>query len=211
MSRKAFIQARRGDSTEWNVENPTLALGEFGYAVDTKEIKLGDGVTPWASLDDCGMSTVYQNKLDELDIGYKGFAEVDDIALLYNAARSVVDPEQNNDEFLGKFVIAKVNGDEPRMYTYNDQENTWEGLAFLKEVEELRGELNFYQEIAFDNVDNVVIDYSSFPVRPVIETWIEVGLGAYNKAEPVMTYDTTNQIVTVTFGGTYQSGYLILK
>ena len=44
------IQIRRGTSAYWAECNTTLAEGEFGYEVDTKKIKLGDGLTAWNSL-----------------------------------------------------------------------------------------------------------------------------------------------------------------
>lgn len=37
-------------STEWETENPVLALGTLGLEVDTGATKAGDGVTPWSSL-----------------------------------------------------------------------------------------------------------------------------------------------------------------
>lgn len=45
----SYIQflIRRGTEAEWAVANPVLGLGEFGLATDTRELKLGDGVTAW--------------------------------------------------------------------------------------------------------------------------------------------------------------------
>lgn len=44
------IQLRRGTSTEWQLVNPILAVGEVGLETDTKFIKVGNGVTAWNSL-----------------------------------------------------------------------------------------------------------------------------------------------------------------
>ena len=44
------IQLRQGTATDWQTHNPTLSLGEPGYATDTKKLKVGDGVTPWNTL-----------------------------------------------------------------------------------------------------------------------------------------------------------------
>lgn len=44
------IQLRRGLSSEWTTVNPLLASGEIGIETDTKQIKVGDGVTYWNSL-----------------------------------------------------------------------------------------------------------------------------------------------------------------
>jgi len=45
-----IIQIRRDTSTNWINANPILADGEFGYEIDTKKYKLGDGTTAWIDL-----------------------------------------------------------------------------------------------------------------------------------------------------------------
>jgi hypothetical protein len=45
------IQIRRDTSDKWFVNNPILLEGEFGYETDTTYMKIGDGTTPWNSLD----------------------------------------------------------------------------------------------------------------------------------------------------------------
>ena len=44
------IQLRRGTAAEWTASNPTLTEGEVGVETDTKKLKVGDGLTVWASL-----------------------------------------------------------------------------------------------------------------------------------------------------------------
>jgi hypothetical protein len=44
------IQLRRGTAAFWTDENPILHLGEPGYEIDTKRMKLGDGETHWREL-----------------------------------------------------------------------------------------------------------------------------------------------------------------
>lgn len=41
---------RRGTAAEWAAANPVLGDGELGLETDTKILKIGDGVTAWASL-----------------------------------------------------------------------------------------------------------------------------------------------------------------
>ena len=41
------IKLRRGLSTEWSSVNPILSQGEPGFATDTNELRLGDGINPW--------------------------------------------------------------------------------------------------------------------------------------------------------------------
>lgn len=45
------IQFRRDTSANWTANNPILLQGEFGYELNTGYAKIGDGQTPWASLD----------------------------------------------------------------------------------------------------------------------------------------------------------------
>jgi len=44
------IRARRDSASNWSTNNPVLALGEFGFELDTNKLKIGDGVSPWNSL-----------------------------------------------------------------------------------------------------------------------------------------------------------------
>lgn len=41
------IQLRRDSSTNWGLVNPILAEGEMGVELDTKKIKIGDGINSW--------------------------------------------------------------------------------------------------------------------------------------------------------------------
>lgn len=45
------ILFRRGTDNEWTQANPVLRLGEMGFVTDTRRLKVGDGITPWNSLD----------------------------------------------------------------------------------------------------------------------------------------------------------------
>ena len=44
------IQLRRDTAANWASVNPVLADGEIGYEKDTKQIKVGNGITQWNSL-----------------------------------------------------------------------------------------------------------------------------------------------------------------
>ena len=45
------FQLRRDTAANWTSANTVLELGEPGFETDTQKLKVGDGVTPWASLD----------------------------------------------------------------------------------------------------------------------------------------------------------------
>ena len=46
----AQIRLRRDQTANWTSANPTLAAGEAGYELDTRRIKIGDGVSAWNDL-----------------------------------------------------------------------------------------------------------------------------------------------------------------
>jgi len=45
------ILFRRGTESQWIAANPVLRLGELGYVTDIQRFKIGDGNTPWNSLE----------------------------------------------------------------------------------------------------------------------------------------------------------------
>lgn len=47
---KTRIQIRRDISSNWNALDPILSAGEFGFELNTKKIKIGDGSTKWSDL-----------------------------------------------------------------------------------------------------------------------------------------------------------------
>ena len=43
-------QLRRNTAERWKILNPVLLEGEQGFELDTGRTKIGDGITPWVSL-----------------------------------------------------------------------------------------------------------------------------------------------------------------
>lgn len=41
---------KRATSARWQEVNPILMAGEPGFETDTHQLKIGDGLTPWANL-----------------------------------------------------------------------------------------------------------------------------------------------------------------
>lgn len=63
------IRLRRGNQADWENVNPVLAAGEPAYVYETKQLKIGDGVTAWndlqyASLNDASGTLIVLNPLD---------------------------------------------------------------------------------------------------------------------------------------------------
>lgn len=50
MPRKSLIQLRRGTSEQWNLNDTVLEEGEVGFAIDTGEVKIGNGADGWNDL-----------------------------------------------------------------------------------------------------------------------------------------------------------------
>ncbi|MBA3551203.1 hypothetical protein H0W32_03280, partial [Patescibacteria group bacterium] len=48
------IRLKREDAVDWASANPILGLGESGYDVTNKQIRVGDGLTPWNDLTPIG-------------------------------------------------------------------------------------------------------------------------------------------------------------
>ena len=46
-----LMQTRRGLASAWTSANPVLAEGEWGFEIDTRLAKCGNGSTAWNSLD----------------------------------------------------------------------------------------------------------------------------------------------------------------
>ena len=63
MPRQNNIQFRKGSSSQWISQNPTLASGEPGYDLSNKVLKIGDGTSNWIDL-----SGINQNIVAGYDI-----------------------------------------------------------------------------------------------------------------------------------------------
>lgn len=60
---RTTFQFKRGLASAWERNNPILAPGEPGWTLDTHILKIGDGVTPWNSL-----NAISGIEIDEADI-----------------------------------------------------------------------------------------------------------------------------------------------
>lgn len=56
----AIVQQRRDIASRWAKVNPILQQGEVGYETDTRQRKIGNGVTPWNDLPYDGNPCVQQ-------------------------------------------------------------------------------------------------------------------------------------------------------
>jgi len=74
MPRKQLIQVRRDTAANWTSVNPVLAAGEHGFELNTNQLKVGDGSTPWNTLKYIAGNKVSKDTLvyDVKDYGAKG-------------------------------------------------------------------------------------------------------------------------------------------
>ena len=79
MPRIQLIKIRRDTAANWAAANPVLALGEPGYATDTKVQKTGDGVTAWNSLAANGSTTYAPISSLATVIAYNGDGSVNTV------------------------------------------------------------------------------------------------------------------------------------
>lgn len=54
MPRNDLLLFRRGTAAEWASANPVLASGEVGFAIDTNELRVGNGTDGWNELEKIG-------------------------------------------------------------------------------------------------------------------------------------------------------------
>lgn len=80
---RTTLKLRRGFAEVWEKNNPILQEGEPGYALDTKVLKIGDGITPWLELKGIDSSDEnYDDIISELEsklIGKSGSGQNSEI------------------------------------------------------------------------------------------------------------------------------------
>jgi hypothetical protein len=67
-----IIRIRRDTFANWTSVNPTLTLGEISYDLTNKEIRVGDGSTPWLSLTPIGGGSVADGSYGDIDVSSSG-------------------------------------------------------------------------------------------------------------------------------------------
>lgn len=98
-----IIRTRRDIKTNWETENPVLALGEQGYETDTGKLKFGDGNTSWNNLPYFrgALTEELEEKLDSVPTP-SNIVVIENISSLfksvsYNSANGVLTFTQYND------------------------------------------------------------------------------------------------------------------
>lgn len=153
----ATILLRSDTSTNWLDANPTLAIGEAGYELDTHKLKIGDGTTNWKELKYIASENdiVVQNKSIETveklppegDASF--FYKVKSTSLIYfwdndkfiaiNEKQEIPDPEPQIDNIIvadtkdgfpanGENNKLYKSLDDQLIYSWNSQNNNYEKI-----------------------------------------------------------------------------------
>ena len=80
--------------------------------------------------------------------------------------------------------------------------------ARLLELESFLGSSNI---LAFEDVDAVAVDYSDQAWHPNPTVFLLNEFGEFDQAFPILTYDSAQQLLVISFAGDVVSGYLILN
>ena len=155
------LQFRRGTEAEWFAADTVLGEAEIGYEIDTKKIKVGNGLTSWNSL--AYVNVVPSDLVNTLndyvlvgDVGNAGGpAKLDSNGNLLIPKSSIILEGSAADDFETTLTVANATAD--RTILFRDQSGT---VALLSDIDALvdgaPGALNTLNELsaALDDDEN---------------------------------------------------------
>lgn len=138
------IILRHDTSTQWTINDPILALGEYGVEDDTHRIKRGDGVTPWSEL-------LYETM------------GLDYLVTFANLKGSVDDNEDLKTALQGKVAISIFDDMNAKTVTALNitNENTNQIMTVSKTLKDVRTGGNTLQKTIFKSDDSSVQSFWS--------------------------------------------------
>lgn len=133
------IILRHDTSTQWTINDPILALGEYGVEDDTHRIKRGDGVTPWSEL-------LYETM------------GLDYLVTFANLKGSVDDNQDLKTALQGKVAISTFDDMNAKTVTALNiiNENTNQIMTVSKTLKDVRTGGNTLQKTIFKSDDSSV-------------------------------------------------------
>lgn len=133
------IILRHDTSTQWTINDPILALGEYGVEDDTHRIKRGDGVTPWSEL-------LYETM------------GLDYLVTFTNLKGSVDDNQDLKTALQGKVAISTFDDMNAKTVTALNitNENTNQIMTVSKTLKDVRTGGNTLQKTIFKSDDSSV-------------------------------------------------------
>lgn len=133
------IILKHDTSTQWTINDPILALGEYGVEDDTHRIKRGDGVTPWSEL-------LYETM------------GLDYLVTFANLKGSVDDNQDLKTALQGKVAISTFDDMNAKTVTALNitNENTNQIMTVSKTLKDVRTGGNTLQKTIFKSDDSSV-------------------------------------------------------
>lgn len=125
MPAETVIQFRQGTAADWTLANPVLASGELGYETDTKQFKIGDGVTAWGTLEYFSGGVKMEEIQDNLGTSFLQAGS--NIALTYDDAANtltIATPAATLEEMQDNLGTAFLQAGSNVTLTYDDALNT---------------------------------------------------------------------------------------
>ena len=76
---------------------------------------------------------------------------------------------------------------------------------------EITAGTQFSNNVTFSNVDSVTVEYESTGRRPNLSVFTVDALGVAHQSFPAITYNTSTRAVLISFGSSFESGYIIVN
>lgn len=162
---KAKMYQRRDTTANWLKYNPVLASGEFGYDINEKKYKIGDGINHWIDLEFAYMGIITDENSNILK--YKKIA-----------TEEYVNQHINDEVIFSKSKSSFPSiGDENKLYI--DLENYIIYIWDTKNLsyKEIGSNVTLPDEVLLplirEAVDAVLVDRLSIDVPPIVESTLK--------------------------------------
>ncbi|TNE66842.1 MAG: hypothetical protein EP336_09505 [Rhodobacteraceae bacterium] len=125
----ARLKIRRGSALQWQTVNPILASGELGYELDTKRLRIGDGVSSFTSLPFIEAGNATLSALAQITLGSSTSKSLEGGAVLFSGDVDSISPTGP------RRVALEAIGTKPVETAYTDftiryDDDTIEQMAF---------------------------------------------------------------------------------
>lgn len=125
----ARLKIRRGSALQWQTVNPILASGELGYELDTKRLRIGDGVSSFTSLPFIEAGNATLSALAQITLGSSTSKSLEGGAVLFSGDVDSISPTGP------RRVALEAIGTKPVETAYTDftiryDDDTSEQMAF---------------------------------------------------------------------------------
>ena len=174
------IQMRRDTSINWTTNNPILNVGEFGYAIDTDELKIGNGTDNWNTIQIYGN---YYNSGNGIDIVNDNISlDISDYTSIKNTKINLI-----NDKL---FEINSIDNQNSYISLFNCKTNVEYMQFFLDGYNIIMKGYDFNDNYSFVEVDKNVATIGGFNNND----YVRLIFDHTNNTTPMLVDDTTYKI-----------------